>query len=217
MYVIGFIDDEESVYKSYRRKFSFYNRKIDNEDEKISFIQINIKNNFTEIVDQILNEHIECVLIDNKMTTQKGENLIGAELLKFINSTLVDLPCIMLTSWVLDAEDTELVYKPMIYDKEIMTKELDSIEFKDFIKMIEHCIKVFRKRKELDYEIYLKLFEKYSNNKLDNSKEYEELTSKHRLLVAYNLIENVPIEALNAVINDKLDNIIDDLEKLLEE
>lgn len=217
MYVIGFIDDEEDVYKSYERKFSHYNRKVDNDDEKISFVQINIRNDFTEIVDQILNEHIECVLIDNKMTNQKGENLVGAELLKFINSILVDLPCIMLTSWVLDAESTELVYKPMIYDKEIMTKELESIEFKEFINTIKHCIKVFRKRRELDYEIYLKLFEKYSNNKLNNSKEYEELISKHKLLSAYNLIEDVPIDALNVVINDKLDNIIDDLEKLLEE
>lgn len=217
MYIIGFIDDEESVYRSYNRKFSNYNRRVDNEDEQISFIQINIENDFNEIIDQILDEHIECVLIDNKMTNQKGENLVGAELLKFINSLLIDLPCIMLTSWVFDAESTELVYKPMIYDKEIMTKELDSSEFNEFIKTIKHCIKVFRKRIKLDYEVYLKLFEKYSNNKLNSSKEYEELISKHKVLVAYNLIEDVPIESLNVVINEKLDNLIDDLEKLLEE
>lgn len=217
MYKIGFIDDEERVFTNYERKFRNYNRNKSNDSEKIDFIRIEIDSDFSKIVDSVLDNRIECLIIDNKIIPETGENFTGAELLTYINSKILDLPCIILTSWIDDAQGSELVIKPLIFDKQIMTKEVTSEEFKDFIGIVEHSIKVFRKRIELNISEYNDIYKRYINGEEISSKDYESLIDKHKLLISYGLIEDVPIESLNKTINNKLDKLLKDVTELLGE
>lgn len=217
MYKIGFIDDEEKVFRNYERKFRNYNRNKVADSEKVDFIRIDIDSDFSKIVQSVLDNKIECLLIDNKIIPETGENFIGTELLTYINSKISDLPCIILTSWIDDAQDSELVIKPLIFDKQIMTKEVTSEIFKDFIDTIEHSIKVFRKRIEINFSEYNNIYKRYVNNEEISSKDYESLIDKHKLLISYGLIEDVPIESLNKTINNKLDKLIKDVTELLGE
>lgn len=216
MYRVGLIDDEDNVFEDYRIKFRNYNRKnkLEN-DDKIELIKITLDKDYEKIINNAIDERVECLLIDNKIILKEG-NFTGTQLLKEFNKKINDLPCIILTSWTNDARSSELVVTPLIFDKEIMHKQIESDEFKSFMDIIIHSIKVFRKRLSLNLKEYKELKEKYNSNTL-NAKEYEVMNDNYRKLSSYGYTEDIPPELLSNEINNKLDSIINGIEILLEE
>ncbi|EOU2123222.1 hypothetical protein Q4457_00195 [Clostridium perfringens] len=217
MYRVGIIDDEESVINDYMLKFRNYNRvnKL-KEDEKFELIEIVLDKNHSRIIDDAIDKRVECLLIDNKIISKEGSNFTGAQLLKEFNKKVNDLPCIILTSWIDDARNSELVVSPLIFDKEIMMKEIVSEEFKNFMGKLEQAIKVFRKRISLNLSEYKSLKKRYDNDDL-NAEEYQTMMNDYRILASYGYTESIPPELLDVKINNKLDSIINGIESLLEE
>lgn len=217
MYRVGIIDDEDSVVSDYRLKFKNYNRRNRlNDNEKFELIKIDLDKDHTKIINNTIDKRVECLLIDNKIIPKEGANFTGAQLLKEFNKKINDLPCIILTSWIDDARSSELVVKPLIFDKEIMMKEIESEDFRTFMDTIEHSIKVFRKRTSLNLIEYKNLKEKNDNNNL-TAEEYQVMIDDYRILSSYGYTEDIPPELLNIQINSKLDDIINGIESLLEE
>ncbi|GAA0780151.1 hypothetical protein [Hathewaya limosa] len=205
MYNIGLIDDEYEQLKRYQKRFKSINKDI-----VISSVEG--CHTCEDVVQWILNNRIECLLVDYKLVNKFS--FTGAELINCINNKIGDLPCVILTSHKEDAEDEKLVLKLLIFDKELIGKERTSSELQEFIAMIIHAIEVFRKRFQLKKERYEALLQKAQKDVL-NFKEKEQLEDLFKALRSYDIIDDVSVVSINKQVEDKVDNLINKIDELL--
>ncbi len=205
MYILGIIDDDREQFRLFSRRFRNLNKDI-----KSVFVE-NCRS-CEDVYNWIIDNNIECLLVDYKLSDLY--QFTGAELVNYINSKVPDLPCIVLTSYKEDAEDEKLVIEPLIFEKSIMYKEKGSPEIERFINKVTHAIEVFRNRMKVNEEEYKLLFER---KKELNSSEYERLQELFKLLKSYKIIENISIASIDSIVCDKIDNLIQKIDKIIEE
>lgn len=208
---IGVIDDEEEQFNLIREKFDIYGG-LNNIDFDLSYgIDYTKKE---EVIDWILDEHLDCVIIDFRLLIKF--EFSGVELINYIQDKLTNFPCVILTARKADVEDTKLVVKPLIYDKdEIITNSAESNEIQKFIENIQDYITVYKNQLSEKKKKYLELIKKYEEKKI-NDEEYNELTLLQRILVSYGIIEYFPLKDMGTDIENELVNILDTIKKIIE-
>jgi len=102
------------------------------------------------------------------------------------------------------------VPKVLTYDRDIFS-ELDWTEIADTLK--EYC-QIFRNRMHLLINQYENLYNKIKAKNI-NAEENEEFLDLYKILRAYGEVDDIPIEMLNDNVNDKLDSLLDKLDKVL--
>ena len=155
-----------------------------------------------------LDNQIEAVMIDYKLNPKF--EFVGTELIAYLNDKLPGLQCVVLTSYKSNSLEEKLVPKVLTYDRDIFS-ELDWTEIADTLK--EYC-QIFRNRMHLLINQYENLYNKIKKKNV-NAEENEEFLDLYKILRAYGEVDDIPIEMLNDNVNDKLDSLLDKLDKVL--
>ncbi|MCR1927663.1 hypothetical protein NSA39_07280 [Enterococcus gallinarum] len=198
MYRIGFIDDQDTHVKKYKRRFSKY-------DIELVYLEQDL--NRREILNWVLNERLEGVLIDYKLMPKY--QFVGSSLVNFLNKKIFDFPCMLLTSFSTDALDESLVPESYILKKSDMQEGI-----KNIANLIIQNIKVFRNRMELSEQEYRKLFSEYKTGSLDPY-QIEDLREKYNILRGYHLVEEYDWSIVELEKERELDQAIDKLDVLI--
>lgn len=204
MYNLGMVDDDQQQFSTFKRRFRNINKEI----------SITLADNcetYQEIYNWIIDQKIECLLVDHKLANQYNFN--GVELVNYISSKIPDLPCVILTSYTEDAESEKLVIKPLIFDKSLMGEKKDSEKLNAFINLVTHGVDVFRNRMELNKAEYTTLLENKENL---NPEEYNRLEDLFHILKSYGIIDEVSVISLNDKFQKEIDKLMDKLDKIID-
>ncbi|MBC2176650.1 hypothetical protein HCB27_08490 [Listeria booriae] len=199
MYRVGFIDDQDKHVGNYKKRLA-------NHDIDLIYLKDSLK--YSEILDWVLEEKLECLLIDYKLAPKY--DFVGSKLANYINKQIFDLPCLLLTSYATDALRESLVSKSNIINKMDMREGIGQVS-----EIITQNIDVFRNRMELAEEEYRSNIPRYKRGEMSPN-EVASLKEQYRILSGYHVIEEFDWENINQEIDLELTKIIDKLDKIIE-
>lgn len=194
---VALIDDMEEQYEKYKIMLG---------KKGIELVFMEFIPDYPAIIKWLLDEQIEFVLIDYKLETKY--QFQGSQLIQEINNSIPDLQCVLFTSNVLD---DDLVMNALKVDKSIFYE--DDEKYNEFIAMVKQGARVFHNRQKHTLEEYHKLEKKKKLTAL----EEEQKNSLYKRLVSYGLVEEVPEELRETKVEEKMDNLIQTIEKYLKD
>lgn len=197
---VGFIDDENTNYADYAKRFKRHG---------IDLLFYEGDSTSEEIINWLIDKNLECILIDYDL--RKKFVQYGTDLVFEINQVLPDFPCIMLTNYPEQSKDEKLVSHRLIWDREIMSRP----DLSEVVDSVNNEVSVYLKRKEALYEQYGALIEKRKASALSTTEE-ERLLQLHALFSRYGETDDLPSQLLTSDINKKLDSLIERMTRLLE-
>lgn len=200
MYVVGYIDDEYDLISDYIKRLE--RRDIE--------LLVAPAGNMTEIKQWIVDNDIECMLIDYQLKAEY--NFVGTELFSYLYDELPGLPCIILTSFTDSSVDENTVVKNCIMDRSIMDK--NGTEFDEFCDMLKQSTAVFKSNKSKYISKYNNLYQKKNEGSI-SSEEEEELLSVFKILKSYGEVDDISSELMTTKINSTLDEVLGKLDELL--
>lgn len=210
MYNIGYIDDNPSLYTTYEKK-------LKRRDRDVELILIEGCKTKAEFVEKIYEKQIEVLLIDYKMASTFGFN--GTTLISYINDQIRDLECFILTAVDNEQISDGLVASRNIYAKTVFDTEGDDPEkvsaLMEFIKTLKESAEVFKKRREQKIDEYKALLKKRNEGNL--GAEEEEFLRLYKVLSSYGMVEKLPDTLLNLEFEQKLNNLLEIGNKILDE
>ena len=130
MNIVGYIDDEDELTDDYIKRLS--RRDIE--------LKIAPKGSMEDIKKWIVDEHIECMIIDYQLGGQY--EFVGTELFSYLNDELPGLPCIILTSYTDSSIHENKVVQNCIFDRSKMDRTGE--EFEQFCDLIKQSTEVFK-------------------------------------------------------------------------
>lgn len=210
MYNIGYIDDNPSLYTTYEKK-------LKRRDRDVELILIEGCKTKAEFVEKIYEKQIEVLLIDYKMASTFGFN--GTTLISYINDQIRDLECFILTAVDNEQISDGLVASRNIFAKTVFDTEGDDPEkvsaLMEFIKTLKESADVFKKRREQKIDEYKALLKKRNEGNL--GAEEEEFLRLYKALSSYGMVEKLPDTMLNLEFEQKLNNLLEIGNKILDE
>lgn len=205
---IGYFDDDMREYESYKCDFARY---------KIELIKVDGILSKHQLRDYILNEKLDAMIIDYKLSKFRNKELLnGNELVRYLDNEIPDFPSIIITSYVKNSQEQNTVINSLILDRDIMTKDTDGKEYGDFINKILNLISVFRKRLQLNCDEYKKLLSKRQNKHLMTPYEEHRMLNLYEILYSYGLIDEINSMILTPTLSVKLDKVLEDLKKIVD-
>lgn len=210
MYNIGYIDDNPSLYTTYEKK-------LKRRDRDVELILIEGCKTKAEFIEKIYEKQIEVLLIDYKMASTFGFN--GTTLISYINDQIRDLECFILTAVDNEQISDGLVASRNIFAKTVFDTEGDDPEkvsaLMEFIKTLKESADVFKKRREQKIDEYKALLKKRDEGNL--GAEEEEFLRLYKVLSSYGMVEKLPDTMLNLEFEQKLNNLLEIGNKILDE
>lgn len=203
MYKIGFIDDAPDLVEDYKKRLA-------RKGVELSFVG-HIET-MSDILRWIMDNQIKCMLVDYKLIPCYDFN--GTQLVAYINSGLPDLPCIILTNYCDEGIGENLVIQNLFIEREVMDAE--NSEFEGMVKMIKQAVDVFDTRLKQNLSEYLALKNKKDSGYITTEEE-ERFIVLFKLLRAYGEVDDIPAELLTTNTSKELSNVLDLLDKILED
>jgi arsenate reductase-like glutaredoxin family protein len=204
MYTIGFIDNYDDLIENYKTR-------LKRKDIELLFVE-----NCTtkeDVLHWILSRGIKCMAVDYRLKPHYTFN--GTELVAYLNTSLPDLACIILTNYCDEGIEENLVIKNLFFDRDRLDKPLDSPEFEELVSAFKQAIEVFNNRLERNSKEYNELKKKKDAGTITDSEE-ERFLELYRILRAYSEVDDLPTSIMTREAMKKMTSIIDSLEKLLE-
>lgn len=199
MCVIGFVDNSFELFLDYKKRLGRHG---------IDLLFPEAGKSKEEIVNWILQNDVRCLMVDHNL--RPSFDYVGTDLVAYINSALPDLPCMILTAYIQESSNENLVIKNMIEGREV----LDASDISDFCDKLKQAVNVFSKRLDLREAEYRDLLEVKKNNAITAQQE-ERLSYLYGLLRAYGEVDELPVELLNPKVEEKMDSLIGELNQLL--
>lgn len=201
-YRVGFVDDLEDMIEKYIKKLKRSNIEVIYAADCLTF---------EDIFQWILDNKINYLLVDYKL--QQKYDFSGSELIRYVNNKLPDLQCIIFSS--VNGINDDLVLKNTIKEKSVIELKLDDQKYIEFIDEIKDGVKVFETRKEVSLEEYKKLLEIKNKTGFKNAEDEERFIYLYKILVSYGLIDKIPSELMKSSVEEKLDNLLEKLNKYI--
>lgn len=148
MYKVGFVDDDYDAFADYKKRMR---------RKGFELCFVDNCSSLDDILNWILNNSIECLLVDHKLTAKYEFH--GTKVVAYINNQLPDLPCVILTNYPEHSINDNLVIKNLIYDR----NTLSHTDLSEFCNIIIHATEVFRNRLRIHLDEYSELFRKKEN------------------------------------------------------
>ena len=168
MYRVGYIDDEPTEFEIYRRS-------LQRRCKKLELVLIDDCESKQDILDKIYEKQIDVLLIDYKMVKNYGFN--GTTLINYINDSMRDIQCFIMTAVYTEQITDGLVAKRDKYSKNIFDTEAadqkKEAELRDFIQVLLESAKVFKTRRQQKLERYRELLEKKHQGELGADEDVE--------------------------------------------
>lgn len=201
MYRIGFIDDDRDSYEDYKVRLA---------RKDIELLYPDGVTEMSEIIEWILSKCIKCFIIDYKL--YKKFKFLGTELVAYINVKIPDLPCLILTNYPEESINENLVITNLIEDRSV----LDAVDVEGFVTKIKQAVAVFENRLQKCHDYYEMLLKSKKKGSISAIEE-EQFIDLYKLLRAYGEVDDLPVELLNSEVNQKIDEILERVNALIEE
>lgn len=199
---VGYVDDDISAFGDYRKRLS--RRGID-------LHYVDNCTSLNDIQDWILNNTIESLLVDYKLTAKYAFH--GTKVVAYINNHLPDLPCIILTNYPEDSADDKLVMRNLILDRNVLSG--DDENFLNFCETIKQSAAVFRNRLKLHLDEYILFLQKRKDQTISADEE-EQFLHLYKILRAYGEVDDIATELLKVSVNMKMDNLLEKLDRYID-
>ncbi len=206
MYRIGYFDDENREFENYKIDFKNY------DIELLKIVGIKSK---SDLRDKILNDQLDAIIIDFDLSKFHNADLAdGNDIVRYLNIEIPDFPSIILTSYPNDSRRKNTVITNSILDRDILTRDSDSREYKSLMDTIINFIKVFHKRLELNQKEFNALFMKRNSGIVLSANMEQRMISLYKILLSYGLVDEINPLLLTSSLSKKLDEIISAIKKL---
>lgn len=199
---VGYIDDEPTQFENYKRS-------LQRRCKELELVLIDGCESKQDILDKIYEKQIDVLLIDYKMVKNYGFN--GTTLINYINDSMRDIQCYIMT-----AVDTEQItdglvakrdkYSKNIFDTEAADQKKEA-ELRDFIQVLLESAKVFQTRRQQKVERYQELLKKKHQGKL--GVDEEEFLELYKVLSSYGMVEKLPKNMLDSKFEEQLQRILE--------
>lgn len=201
MCIIGYIDDKIQDYSGYQEIFKRFG---------IELLFCGDISSKEKILNWILENKITCIIADYNLNTKV--NFTGNDLLNYLLCQVPDLPCVIFTSYLSQAQRRKNVPSFLVFDKD----DLSNREKREYLcKEIKNCSEIFNNRLMEREKRFLSLKEKKMNLLITNIEE-EEFLNLYKFLRMYLDLDDIPTQLLKSNIDKKLDEILNDLNNLLD-
>ena len=202
MYRVGYIDDEPTQFENYRRS-------LQRRCKELELVLIDDCESKQDILDKIYEKRIDVLLIDYKMVKNYGFN--GTTLINYINDSMRDIQCFIMTAVDTDQITDGLVatrdkYSKNIFDTEAGDRKKEE-ELSDFIQVLLESAKVFQIRRQQKVERYRELLEKKRRGEL--GADEEEFLELYKVLSSYGMVEKLPKNMLDSEFEERLQRILE--------
>lgn len=201
MYVVGYIDDKIQDYSGYLEMFKRFGIEL--------FFCDDISSK-EKILKWISENRITCVIADYDLQTKV--DFTGNDLLNYLLCQVPDLPCIIFTSYLSQAQNRKNVPSLLVFEKDVLSNREKR---KNLFEQIKNCSEIFSNRLEERQKRFLLLKEKRNNELLTNIEE-EEFLNLYKFLNIYLDLDDIPSQLLKSNIDIKLDQILNELNNLLD-
>tara|TARA_B100000965_G_scaffold154935_2_gene128945 strand:+ start:16233 stop:16880 length:648 start_codon:yes stop_codon:yes gene_type:complete len=143
-YKIGYVDEDESDISRFYHKF------IKKYDERYQIIEFTPKPSLDELIEEIINSDLDVLVVDFQLNEYKNLGYKGHSVVERIKELRFGFPCVLLTSYPVDAIenslDTYIVYdKDVAFGNEEKSKDLFELQIK---QSIEHYKKGLKSAEE---------------------------------------------------------------------
>lgn len=202
MYRVGYIDDEPTQFENYRRS-------LQRRCKELELVLIEDCESKQDILDKVYEKQIDVLLIDYKMVKSYGFN--GTTLINYINDSMRDIQCFIMT-----AVDTEQItdglvakrdkYSKNIFDTEAADQKKEA-ELREFIQVLLESAKVFQVRRQQKLERYKELLNKKYQGEL--GADEEEFLELYKVLSSYGMVEKLPKKMLDSKFEERLQRILE--------
>lgn len=200
---IGYLDDQYDISRSARRSMKKYDLDL------IDLQMVKDVSDINELVQIIMDNRITCLLVDYDLM-QLESKMYGTQIIKELNEKLPDFTCFLLTNYIEQGVNENLVQKIFVQDKVIFAEEDDSDAFVIFIEKIKNSIECFEKRLNITKIEYDELFNKRKQEKLSAINE-ERFFNLYKILSAYGIIDELPEILLRNSTQDTLNDMMETL------
>lgn len=202
MYRVGYIDDEPTQFENYKRS-------LQRRCNDLELVLIDDCESKQDILDKIYEKRIDVLLIDYKMVKNYGFN--GTTLINYINDSMRDIQCFIMTAVDTDQITDGLVatrdkYSKNIFDTEAGDRKKEE-ELSDFIQVLLESAKVFQVRRQQKVERYRELLEKKRRGEL--GADEEEFLELYKVLSSYGMVEKLPKNMLASEFEERLQRILE--------
>ena len=202
MYRVGYIDDEPTEFEIYRRS-------LKRRCKELELVLIDDCESKQDILDKIYEKQIDVLLIDYKMVKNYGFN--GTTLINYINDSMRDIQCFIMTAVDTEQISDGLVAKRDKYSKNIFDTEAadqkKEADLRDFIQVLLESAKVFQTRRKQKMERYQELLEKKHQGEL--GADEEEFLELYKVLSSYGMVEKLPKNMLDSKFEERLQRILE--------
>lgn len=202
MYRVGYIDDEPIQFENYKRA-------LQRRCKELELVLIDDCESKQDILDRIYEKQVDVLLIDYKMVKNYGFN--GTTLINYINDSMRDIQCFILT-----AVDTEQITDGLVAERDKYSKNIFDTEAADqerenklsaFVQVLLESAKVFQVRRQQKLERYRKLLNKKQQGKL--GADEEEFLDLYKVLSSYGMVEKLPKNMLDSKFEEQIQQILD--------
>lgn len=202
MHRVGYIDDEPTQFENYKRS-------LQRRCNDLELVLIDDCESKQDILDKIYEKRIDVLLIDYKMVKNYGFN--GTTLINYINDSMRDIQCFIMTAVDTDQITDGLVatrdkYSKNIFDTEAGDRKKEE-ELSDFIQVLLESAKVFQVRRQQKVERYRELLEKKRRGEL--GADEEEFLELYKVLSSYGMVEKLPKNMLDSEFEERLQRILE--------
>lgn len=174
-------------------------------------VEIEIKNELTDMINQVIGLGIDCVLVDYKLSSYQNVYYTGIEFAKALSEVLFDFPIFILTSYEDDLFSNEIFNAYQVFDfKRYLNETSERVELN--YKIIEQILKNSKQKVQWEQEI-IKLLP-LAGKSQDIDSKLLELDTK--LEKSINGDYALPDKVKKDLGSNKLNELLDKIDKILE-
>lgn len=190
--IVGYLDDNND-YKDLQ----------ENLEDFVNFIPVENCNTLNDIKKWLIQNNVECLVVDHKLVNKY--EFAGTDVIAFLNKSMPDLPCIIITSYKDDSIAENLVIDLLIKDRDDLPGE--DLKFTEFGNTLIQACKIFRKRLEQRKQEFQELYLKKQNGNI-NVDDEENLQQSYKILKEYGEVDDIPTTLLTSEITNKIDELL---------
>lgn len=172
--------------------------------------EIKIKKDIKEMVDQVIELELDCVLVDYKLSSYEVVSYTGIEFAKHLEDTLYDFPIFVLTSYEDDLFTNEIFNAYQVFDfNRYLEEKSEKIEL--HFKIIEQILKTNKQKEQ--WESKLKRLLPYAGTSEEIDSEILELDSK--IEKSINGTHALPAKLKKDLSENKLQELLNKIDQIL--
>lgn len=217
IFKVGILDDDPSKVTQIITMLMFGmddaapEKKTKYENYELEPIELIVKENIQDMINDVIEEKLDCVLVDYKLSSYEVVDFTGIEFAKGLEEALYDFPVFILTSYEDDLFTNEVYNAYQVFDFDrYLSETSERIELN--FKIIEQILKNQKQKEHWQKEIMYILPQAGTCEKIDS--RILDLDSK--LEKSINGNSSIPIKVKKDLESSKLNELLDMIDKIIE-